>query len=280
MPSPIEKAIRFISERDVVRILPWRNDSIVMHDDHRWTLALIAAAASEGRVPIPCTLISFDMHEDGFPPRKLERLAACPRPASVEDVLSLCDEGLRHDDWVKAGMDIGLISDAVIFGARINPGDPHYTDRCGGAHRIFPCCLPGGAMEHQGELVDRVCRDLHGPLWRTLAWEPHNESFRFAPQAPPIFLTIDLDCFVGRQVDVIVPFHSKVYARHFHAPSTLAPGWTGTRFFQALLARAGCIDIAREPGCCGGEDNSEEVLRDVDRHLFDGELRLSGGSAR
>ncbi len=49
----------------------------------------------------------------------MSRLAAIwTSGPTISDLIALCERDLRSldDDWIKAAMELGLVSDAVVFG--------------------------------------------------------------------------------------------------------------------------------------------------------------------
>ena len=45
-----------------------------VHDDHRWSLAMIAYAQQQGFVPTPCRLVTFDAHSYSLKPRCMDEI--------------------------------------------------------------------------------------------------------------------------------------------------------------------------------------------------------------
>ncbi len=267
------------------RVLSQRRDRpILLHEHHRWTLPIIVALQEYKLLPQPCVLVAFDAHDDGVPPRYPDRLAGYTSPITSDDAFRLCEEGLStmNDDWIKAGMELGAIAHAVVFGARAEGREsaPEHRDRDGQVHHLLTCPLPSSSLGYQGRLVDRARRAELQPLWDILCWEPHGNDFRFRPGAPAIFLSIDLDCFVEPQLELLLPWHPKLWQREFIRESHYRPGWSGQRLFRELLNRSAAVDLVREPACCGsieaeGQEHADIVLRDVDTYLFAGALGVS-----
>lgn len=117
--------------------------SYILHEDHRWLLPIAFSAQQRGFIPKPCTVVMCDRHHDALNPLKtasseLKRLRAEP---SVQGMISLCADHLKKndDDWLKAGMDLGIFGDAAIFGVHDYEEAEHfrfYTDNAGNQHRI------------------------------------------------------------------------------------------------------------------------------------------------
>jgi hypothetical protein len=256
-----------------------------IHKDHRFCLPLLFKHQNTGGLPNPCDLILFDRHRDMLPPRSIDKLTTMRQNAFTEsDLIALCEEDLakKDDDWIIAGMELGLIQDVVVFGVEDVPKrmGKYHTDHLGVEHRIvIQCCTPGELLGYQGDLCDLAKRDQLTDLWDILQWEfISGQGFRFKGNRHKVWLNIDLDCFVvamkWKQWDFIFPWADEAFNDFFFKPSDylLTEGWTGKRFFSELRASAGLLTIAKEPDYCGGQAKMEEVFDKVNRHLFDGDL--------
>src|SRR6266851_1736343 len=248
----------------------------ILHEDHRWLLPIAHVAQEAGILPKPCTVVMYDSHHDAFNPQpgafpKLRQLRARP---SLRGLVSLCGQFLSNadNDWLKAGMEIGMFGDAAVFGVEDPSNCPNgvYIDRAGLAHRI-ECDneIPGTtALSPQGHLAD-VCRmSEFRPLWQLVGWESSHHTFRFVPNLRKILLSIDLDCFSVMVQNHLCQWPTKVFREELLKPATC--GWTGAAFLRALAMKAGLVTIEREHGCCGGREESEGILRNLIQYGFDG----------
>lgn len=255
-----------------------------LHNHHRWTLPLIAAAQDIGHVPRPCHLLVFDQHRDALAPRCVAALQELREKGVTID--ALIDLSARHlstmnDDWIKGSMELGLVDHAIVFGAGragLPDNELEFNDRQGERHRIFLPGLPRAGLDYQGDLSDLARHSELRELWNLLGWDSRaTGEFSFAEKRTKLFLSIDLDCFIMRWREYLLPWVHEVYEKEFHTASTYGPteGRTGKDFFDGLLASAGVIDIAREPDCCGGSEKADQVLADLNRYIFDGRLAIS-----
>jgi hypothetical protein len=272
---------------DGLRDIAFAQCRAYVHEDHRFVLPLIFSSQQERRLPQPCKIIMFDRHHDALVPREqavLGEVAAMRQNGfSLDDLIAFCNESLcrQDDDWLKAGMGLGLISDGVVFGVenRGNADLESFTDSAGTQH-LFKILsrFPGPALEHQGELSDLARANEFRPIWEILDWEhiPQN-GFRFNPHRERILLDIDLDAFVMCWSDYVFPWPEEVFEDRFLklSNSVNAEGWTGKWMFQELLQRVGLLTVAREPQCCGGQKKAREVWRKMNKFLFDGGLKVT-----
>lgn len=256
-----------------------------VHENHRWCLPLVFAAQEKILLPRPCTMVMFDAHHDCKMPYEGAYISNLRNVGfSTEDLIGLCDKKLDsiNGDWVIAGMELGLIGDAVLFGVRDHHRNSDlnregYTDQFHSEHRIKLLWLPGQALQYQGDLSDNAKARALKELWAILDWEPNPETgFRFGDRQDSIWLNIDLDCFRVEWSDYYFPWPDEVFEKEFEATSNYNPtrGWSGKSFFQALVNRAGLITIARESRCCGGGEKSDVILKKLNNFLFDNKLKM------
>jgi hypothetical protein len=257
------------------------------HRDHRFTLPIARFAQDEEHLPKPCTLVLFDAHHDAVEPDVMADIADLRRRnVPLNELVQLCSGRLRQkdDDWVKAGMELGLFRDVVIFGAELNVRPQYldtensFSDHTGEEHRLEICSeFLGSSLEYQGDLGDLCRRQELAGFWDILGWNLiPQKGFTFAEDETRILLSIDLDYFVVRWGNFLFPWPNEVFKREFHETSDYGStnGWTGKMFFNALAEKAGLIDIALEPSCCGGIDKAYRIFASLNHHLFDDRLDL------
>lgn len=276
----------FVPANDRLQCLEIESPPSYMHERHRWVLPIVAHHQEIGKLPKPCTLIMFDAHHDAkeLSPEKIKEIQKIRTSGpSPEKVSKLCSSFLSelNDDWVRAGMELGFYDDAVIFGtdSNLHLGNfeklASFSDHMGTPHRLEIPNLPGRALEYQGSLSDISVREKFEPLWKTLGWESEGgKVFQFKSEEIRFHLDIDLDCFAIRWQEYIFPWLEEVWSEEFLKTSDYftTEGWTGKKFFEAILQRAGLLTIAREPSFCGGDEKAKRILHDLDRFLFDGGL--------
>jgi len=252
-----------------------------IHRDHRWVLPLIAWAQAKGHISRPSTLVMFDRHHDAAPTiarnsaEGTQLLRRCRNESNLADFISLCADHLTKNDgdWVKAGMDSGVIGDAVVFGVSDHFGmDRFYVDIDGQRHALWLLSHVGDELAYQGKLTDRAYTDHYKELWNILAWDPG--TFRTPKQR--WILDFDLDYFAvdAGDLGVVFPWPEKAYRSQFFQPcnARYVEGWTARMFLDEIFARCGLLTIAREPDYCGGESDCDQIFRDMNRFLFDGNL--------
>ena len=262
----------------------FRGIPVVSHDDDRWIVPVVAAARTEAIVQTPTLLVCLDRHHDGcnvqgglgpLPEIRKTDPPAAELLAAVESRLSAND-----DDWIRAGMELGLFSDAVIWG--VDPDGPHlpddgaFTDHLGNEHRLFTSAeLPGGQLAYQGRLSDLARREELQSYWSALGWKPGRGGWTFKDEMRCV-LNIDLDCFVVRWQEFCWPWPEEVWEKRFYAAADYVRDQrlSTSTVLQDLLKHTALITIAREPIYTGGREKGRLIEEQLRRFLFEGDLDL------
>jgi len=113
---------------DDLQQIPFGKYECPLHKDHRWVLPIIFYKQQKNILPYPCTLVMFDAHHDILAPSCKEDILRIKKTGiTFDELVNLCREKLSKNDhdWIKAGMELGLIDNAVIFwvGDRANSGN-------------------------------------------------------------------------------------------------------------------------------------------------------------
>jgi hypothetical protein len=264
---------------DALREIKGLGKPAFIHNDHRWVLAILSWAQTQGIITRPSLLVMFDYHTDFAPPivttsdggpQLVEFYNANP---SVEAAFAVCQNDLADDDgdWVSGGMELGIISDAVVFGAEsghlADDDDGYiYTDLLNRTHRFWSLPLPFDALAHQGVLEDTHYKPRE--LWESLGWDPYDG---LCDRTQSLILDFDLDVFaMHHRLGPRFAWPDKIFAYQFHERTTGRTDLTGFDFVNLLIDRCGLVTIAREPDYCGGEDECSTILDRLNRTLFAG----------
>lgn len=216
----------------------WREKDLVLHEDHRWVLVLIADAQERGLLPKPVRVVLFDRHTDAAEPVALTPVT------DVASVYDCCANELsvHDDDWIVAGIRLGLIADVFVFGVDDRMGD---LPKAVGKFGIF------GRFEMPGSLGELGVRARE-----VLDW---TES--------PILLDVDLDCFAYAYRNHVKAWDEELFEQEFGP---------GRKMFEMFLDRAGMITVCREAGCCGGEENADRIWELLRGKLLAEAVEVSG----
>lgn len=271
-----------LKEIDDLRQVPFGKCDCLLHKEHRWVLPIIFYKQQKNILSHPCTLVMFDAHHDAKDPAcKNDILQIKKIGITFEGLIDLCQEKLSklNDDWVKTGMELGLIDDAVIFGVESSADSANFKrfkDQQENIHKIKLLGLPGKELEYQGDLSDTARRESLSDLWKILGWQC-DPQFSFAQDGRKILLDLDLDCFIVRWKGCYrFPWPDEVFKKEFLVPSRYQTTleWTGKDFLNGLVNKAALLTIAREPYCCGGETKATQILGKVNHFLFDDKLSI------
>ena len=258
-----------------VNTFNYQGKHIILYDDHRWILNVIFESMKlnffNGEIP---NVIYFDHHDDAcFTDVKLKNY-------NVDNVLKLksrefasiveFDLSSLDDDWVTAGMELGLINNVVCIGNEENHninnwGNSTYRTATNVEHLGFCINHLKWEIGSRGSLGD-VMTDCHPDYLQIRNIFGYNNG-TFTPSPHPFILDFDLDCFTTECKDNTFAWPEKIFWEEYgmYYPQC-------SSFMQQLISRASIITICREPKCCGGIGESNKILCYLDRYFFDGAL--------
>ncbi len=201
----IMEELNTLVEKDELEEIEVQGKSGFVHKEHRFILPLVLYAQRQGILPQPCDVICFDNHHDCCLPKNIDDLQKIDlERISMEDFIQLCDKDLSKldDDWVIAGIELGLFSNFTVFGVTRNSSSVNhivnheYTDTKGIIHKVFiKSSHPGPMLDYQGDLCD-FAKDHLKDFWKTINWGVvRGDGFKFKDNIAPFLLDIDLDCF-------------------------------------------------------------------------------------
>lgn len=255
----------------------YRDKHIILYDDHRCILNVIFEAMKlnvfDGQIP---NIIYFDHHDDAcYTDVRLDNY-------HVDDILKLksrdfwpiveFDLSALDDDWVTAGMELGLINNVVCIGNEENHNidgwsDNTYTTATGKGHKGYCISHLKRETNNRGILGDSILkypyykdvRDVFGYVWGKNNLQPQN----------PYILDFDLDCFTTDFRDKTFAWPEYFFKDEFWPDNN----FDYRLFIEQLIEKASIITICREPKCCGGIGESNKILSHLDRYLFGGALK-------
>jgi hypothetical protein len=254
--------------------------SVITYTDHRWTLPVFFSALDQ-KAMSSLPLVVFDQHYDICEPSlsSLEQIRRIRKAGTdIGSIVDLCKNHLSpmNDDWIIAGMELGIIGDAVLVYSQGSEDPPlSHLDHMGNTHKIRR--LPGlsEAFTHQGALCDTMQDDRFSELWSILRWECRDGRFSRTRTPRSLFLDFDLDCFVSNWHGKVFPLPEEILRQEMEyesdRPST--SGWTPKMLVKTFLEDAAVVTLAQEPNWCGGQQNADHILLMINRVLFDGALQ-------
>ncbi len=276
----LEESLRF----DDLHRIEYNKCSTYLHRDHRWDLCILKEAQEKRLVPSPCDLVMFDQHYDGLQPRCLDKIRGLrSSDFTIEQLTTLCQSDLskNDDDWLIAGMELGMIRDVVMFGVHSRYDARNFPERledhAGSSHRTKILGRLDGELRYKGKLSDVIYRDSLSWIWDILRWQYGDDHrFSFVDNGEPIWVSFDLDVFAFRWSDYVLPWSDEIFCNEFlrRSEAYTTPGWTAKDFLHGLLELAGLFTISTEPGCCGGMRNVGEILERLNRYVLDDALEV------
>lgn len=265
-----------------------RGKQCLLHRDHRWTLVILHWAQQAEMAPAPWNLVLLDRHHDAFDPECKHRLDRVLKEGlKVDELFDICSgEGseslsTQDNDWICAGMRLGLIGDAVVFGAKHKGSGAadRIVDVLGHEHSIRLLPRLKSALAYQGSLGDTRTRNER--VWNTLGWQQHPDGRHWFCETDTRFLfDIDLDYFAFECEDYCIPWPCAVFEDEFLTPSShfTTEGRSARDFFLGLLDRAAMLTVATEPRFCGDGDtegrNVRTLLRRMNHYAFEGQIQF------
>ncbi len=248
---------------------------VMVFRDHRWTLPVIKLAVDAGLVLPPVTLVMLDRHRDSLPPAGPDVLAAYdPVNGTLEELVALVRDvcSPRDDDWVTAGMELGLVGNAVQFGHEDDDDEPRspvvvYRDRKGREHRRYSLGRPVVELSYGGALAYRTNRQAEAGLWDVLGWDPATQ--RVAPPGS-LWFDIDLDYATVKWETYALSYTRRMFMGEFlmRCSSNYYHEFRPTTLFRRCIAASGGVSVATEPGWCDGPARSKTILATMNRLLF------------
>ncbi len=275
IPDSLKHLIKF----DKLKKIGFDQCDSYVHKDHRWVLPIIFEYQKMGVLPKPCKLVMFDAHDDGreILQKAKEFIKEEYDKLTTQKVINICRDHLYKldGDWVKAGMEMGIISNAIVFGVHRHNNEGDYTDHRGNLHYLKSLESPGAELNNGRKLGDLCNRIPNKKIWDDLNWVHLNQKgFEFKRSDEKFLLDIDLDCFAINWNGYYLPWPEEVYRGEFYKKSDNHIPWTGKRFFDGLVKQAGLLTIAMEPNHCGGDEKANIILNDINKFLFDDRLKL------
>jgi len=252
----------------------------IVFRDHRWTLPVIYRAAELGLISLPVRLVTFDRHRDSLVPEDDNKILDTfrRRPKGFDELIHIVKFHLspRDDDWIIAGMELGLISDVIQFGSGSGASEDccrDHKDCRGDSHRIFHLGRPVSEISYKGALADVSHAAAAAGLWETL--ELSQERCEFAGGDPLVF-DIDLDYFTLAWEKYTLPYNDELFRGEFltDCQSARYDDCRPTDLVKNLVEHAGIVSIATEPQFCDGVEKTRSILSNMNRYLFDSQLDI------
>lgn len=255
---------------------------IILYDDHRTILNVLYYAIQEGHFnnAIP-NIVSFDYHDDSVKLSTIKKQRArsirkrCEKKRNDELIWRFVEFELSglDDDWVRAGMELGLINHYIGFGhnchfteaGNIENGYEQYKTLDKAEHHLYSNGQLDSVLGNRGVIGDNCYKwqKKHIDIQNDLQY--HQGHFDRG-EILPFVIDVDLDCFSTECEDHTMAWPKSIFVERYQENLKVST------FVHHLLNRASMITICRETGCCGGIGEANRILEMLDCYWLDGAL--------
>lgn len=269
-----------LSNHTNIEVYSFHDKYIILYDDHRSILNVLFETKKLGLFSTTPNIIFFDKHDDACNPRinvkdllekwgidKIEDVSSRDFWSFVEFELSGLD-----DDWLLAGMELGLINHAVVIGQTENSNmrdlNNLFESSDGKVHELFDISHLNYSIGSRGCLGDNVIKEPYYENVRNIFeynQPPYGRYDKFSKEVTnPIVLDFDLDCFTTECENNVYAWPEAIFREKYYDNEEVR------HFMHKLINRSTIITICREPTCCGGLGESNKILGYLDYYFFDG----------
>lgn len=271
-----------LSNHTNIEVYSFHDKYIILYDDHRSILNVLFETKKLGLFSTTPNLIFFDKHDDAYNPKinakdllekwgveRIEDVSSRDFWSFVEFELSGLD-----DDWLLAGMELGLINHAVVIGQTENSNmrdmNNMYESSDRKRHDLFDIFHLDYSIGNRGCLGDSMIKEPYYKDVRNIFEynQPLNVNYdKFSNEVTsPFVLDFDLDCFTTECENNVYAWPEVIFWEKYCKNQIVF------QFMRHLIERSSFITICREPTCCGGLGESNKILEYLDHYFFDSSL--------
>lgn len=252
---------------------------VVIYEDHRTILNVLYFLSNKGGFTAPLDIVLFDNHEDFCHPRettipKINEFLQNPSREGLNTIVEF-DLSTLDDDWIKVGMELGLIGNVFLFNSEksfVGFKEEYVTQKFG-TKSLYNLGEVWAALGYHGILSDTVKREYQ-PLWDDFGWELNEGKFSFKKERKKFVFDIDLDCFSTRILDKTIAIPEEIIIQRLTEYSRQDSHYYSCAqdFMKQLIKDSELVTLCFENGCCGGIRQAHKIFNMVDEVLFDNEL--------
>lgn len=263
-----------------IEVYPFYDKYIILYDDHRSILNVLFETIKIGLFKTTPNLIFFDYHDDACNPN-INRKSLFEKwgVSTIEDVESRdfwsfveFDLGHMDDDWLLAGMEFGLINNAVVIGQKENTNIEDLNNCFESSdkrpHKLFSIPHLDWSIGDRGCLGDSLIKQPYYEEVRNIFEYNQKGCYNIFSKEinNPFVLDFDLDCFTTECEDNTFAWPETIFKEKYYDNNNVQC------FMHQLIKRSSFITICREPTCCGGIGESNKILEYWDKYFFNGNL--------
>ena len=268
-----------ISKRSNINHKITSENEVIIYEDHRTIINVLYFLIEKRELEESVDLIMFDNHDDYCHPweKTVKKIIEFLKSPSAEELNQIVEFDLSSldDDWVKVGMELGLINNVFLFNSdesTIVFRKEYKTQQFGTKH-LYNLGDVWSALGHHGLLNDPIKRE-HQVLWDDFGWELNDGKFDFKKDRRKFVFDIDLDCFSTRIMDKTIAIPKEIIIERLTERSRASYHYyySSQQFIKQLIKDAEMVTICYENGCCGGIREAHKIFNIVDYVLFDNEV--------
>lgn len=252
---------------------------VIIFEDHRSVINVLYHLFEQRKYKEPLDVVMFDYHDDYCQPTQetLKKLYKFLKKPSKEELNKIVEYDLNplDDDWVKVGMELGLIGNVFLFNAEqtfIGFREDYRTKNFGTKY-LYNVGNVWAALGYHGILNDPI-KSEYQQLWDDFGWELNEGKFHFKEGRKKFIFDIDLDCFSTRVLDktiaipeeILIPKLTEYGNSYFHYYSN------SQEFMKELIKDSEVVTLCFENDCCGGIRQAYKIFNMVDEIFFDNQL--------
>lgn len=274
------KELGEISNRTNINHKRTQLNEVIIYEDHRTILNVLFLLKKKSNEFSPVDIIMFDKHDD-FKNLKSSTLDRVKKflddPSEIKlNQLVEFEISFLDDDWVKCGMELGLINNVFLFNAK----DTHvrnfeeYETNSFGNKFLYNIGDVWDSISDRGALGDIANQD-YDRLRRSLNWKKlESGKLGFGGKMNPFVFDIDLDCFSTEVLDRTISIPRKILYEKLSSKEDLKNvEYSSTiDFVRDLITKSEVVTICLESNFCGGIREAQKIFNSIDDLLFDGEL--------
>lgn len=255
------------------------DSEVVIYEDHRTIINVLFHLKDKRKIQEPLDIIMFDNHDDFRSPRKttIGKLMTFLDNPSKEELNQIVEFDLNHldDDWVKTGMELGLIDNVFLFNSdesSIDSREEYETQRFGKKY-LYNLGDVWSALGYHGILNDPI-KSENKIFCDAFGWDFKNGKYRLKENRKKFVFDIDLDCFSTRILDKTIALPEEIIIpklTEFSNPSHHCYQ-SSQKFMKDLIRHSEIATICFENGFCGGIRQAYKIFNMVDEVLFDNKL--------
>lgn len=268
-----------IAQRSNINHKSTSENEVIIFEDHRTIINVLYFLIEKRDLKESVDLIMFDNHDDYCHPREntVKKIVEFLKNPNTEELNQIVEFDLNplDDDWVKVGMELGLINNVFLFNSdetRVGFREEYETQTYGTKY-LYNLGDVWSALGYHGYLNDPI-KDEYQVLWDDFGWELKDGKFDFKEDRRKFVFDIDLDCFSTRIMDKTIAIPEEIIIERLtqHSRASYHYYYSSQQFMKELIRRAEMVTMCYENGCCGGIREAHKIFNMVDYVLFDNEI--------